>query len=434
MRSALIGLLLCNLPLISFSQKQRFVDEDLTRFWIAYDSIATSSDTLVQARFLEQIFLNPGTEGLKSLMQVRRYTAESYLAAIRQYPAFWESIRHNSQNLDAVKATIEQDIDKLKKQYPSLKPSTIYFLMGAFRTNGTIHQDRVLLGAEMAMTDQQADVHELPEHLQTYYQLYRPLAQLGLLCTHEYIHTQQKEPLNNLLCYTLYEGIAEFVSCHATGKPSSLPNFSFGLKEEARIKAKYLEELYLPGTLNNWMWGNNNNELKERDLGYFVGYRISEAYILKAKDKIKAIQELIELDYTNDKAVEKVVDGSGYFPKKISEIYRDYESSRPKVTHMSPFKNKAKNVKPGLKSITIHFSKPLNGYNTGVDYGPLGESAFPKLSNRRWSADGASWSFDAELEPGKTYQILISNNFRLANNVRLKPYLIEFQTSQEKMK
>ncbi|MBN8677398.1 MAG: hypothetical protein J0M29_04190 [Chitinophagales bacterium] len=66
-----------------------------------------------------------------------------------------------------------------------------------------------------------------------------------------------------------------------------------------------------------------------------------------------------------------------------------------------------------------------------MDYGPLGETAFPALSNRSWSSDGSSWSFDADLKPGKTYQILLSNNFRLANGIRLKPFLIEFQTLPE---
>ncbi|HLP95394.1 MAG TPA: hypothetical protein VK168_15220 [Saprospiraceae bacterium] len=428
---ALIGLSLGCLPLTSLAQQQRFADEDLTRFWIAYDSITATSDTLAQARLLDQLFLAPATAGLKSLIEVRRYTPEGYLQAIRNYPAFWKSIRHNSQHLESVKAEISKDIAQLKQLYPALKPATIYFLMGVFRTNGTIQEDRVLLGAEMALTDASANTHELPEHLQNYYRLYRPREQVGLLCTHEYIHIQQKQPQDNLLCYTLHEGIAEFISCHATGKPSSLPNFAFGLKEEARIKTRYVQELYLPGVLNNWMWGANTNELGERDLGYFVGYRIAEAYLANEKNKSKAIRELIELDYTNDKAVEKIVDGSRYFPQKISAIYREYEASRPRVINISPFKNKNKKVAPGLTRITVYFSQPLNGYNTGVDYGPLGETAFPTLSNRTWSPDGSSWSFDADLKPGKTYQILLSNNFRLANGVRLKQFLIEFQTLPE---
>lgn len=429
-RFALIGMLIYCQSLNGFAQQQRFVDEDLTRFWTAYDSIVAASDTLVQIRLLNQLYLAPATEGLKSLCEVRRYTPESYLRAIRSYPAFWKSIRHNSQNLEPVKEEIRKDIALLRKHYPVLKPATVYFLMGAFRTNGTIQQGRVLLGVEMALTDASVDVHELPDHLQTYYQLYHPLEQVGLLCTHEYIHTLQKPPQDNLLCNTLYEGIAEFVSCHVTGKPSSLPNFAFGLKEEARIKARYEQDLFLPGVLNNWMWGTNTNELKERDLGYFIGYRIAEAYLTNAKNKSNAIRELIELDYTNDRAVERIVDGSRYFPQKISAIYQKYEASRPRVSHISPFKNKNKQVPAGLTRITVHFSQPLNGYNTGVDYGPLGEHAFPKLSNRSWSPDGNSWSFDAELEPGKTYQILISNNFRLANDIRLKPFLIEFQTKK----
>ena len=67
-----------------------------------------------------------------------------------------------------------------------------------------------------------------------------------------------------------------------------------------------------------------------------------------AKDKNKAIKELIELDYNNEKEVERIVNSTKILPKKLKRLYKDYEKQRPKVIAISPFKNGNKNVKSGL--------------------------------------------------------------------------------------
>jgi hypothetical protein len=66
---------------------------------------------------------------------------------------------------------------------------------------------------------------------------------------------------------------------------------------------------------------------------------------------------------------------------------------KPTVISIQPFENGSKKVKPGLTKITVTFSSPLNGFNTGIDFGPLGEEAIPKISrDRTWAKDGRSWT------------------------------------------
>ena len=192
----------------------------MANFWVAYDKIITTTDTIQQYKILQEDYLGKASAGLNHLIENKRYTKAEFLTAIVNYPEFWKSIRANSLKTNVVETEIETEIQKLKTIYPDLKPSTIYFSMGAFRSNGTIKGNNVLISCEMALTDQNVNTSDLPENLQTYYKLYNPLATIGLLATHEYVHTQQKLPLDNLLCNTLYEGVAEFVSCLATNKPS----------------------------------------------------------------------------------------------------------------------------------------------------------------------------------------------------------------------
>lgn len=431
MKKAIFILLLSTVLAYGQTIKQEFIDTDVANFWTAYDKIVQEKDTVNQYRLLQEYYLDKATPGLKSLMLVRNYTAKDYIGAIQNYPKFWQSIRNNTLSAKTHFREIESDVQKLKRLYPALKPAPIYFAIGAFRTNGTGHEGKILIGAETAMADSKTLIDELPEWRKPFYQNNSPIAGLSLLCSHEYLHLQQNELVDNLLSECLYEGVAEFVSCLATGRKSDVPAIEFGKTNREKVVAQFVSDMYKVTYDYNWIWGENMNEFKVRDLGYYIGYEICERYYKQSGNKAKAIAELIELDYHNEAAVERIVDGSKLFPKPVATLYADYEAQRPRVTGISPFENNSQKVHSGLTKITIHFSEPLNGQQTSVDVGPLGQDAFPALKGDRiWSADRQSWTIQADLQPNKKYQILISNNFRKIDGTRLKPYLVEFQTSE----
>lgn len=410
---------------ISFGQ--HFHYEDVPLFWKTYDKIVREKDSTKQLMLLNSEYISKASPGLSALFNARNYSDRELLRAINSYPKYWRSIRKDSQTARDFEAQITTDFSKLKALYPELSPVDIYFTVGAFRCNGTGTDGKILIGSEMALTGETADISEIPQWLHPYFLEMKPRKHLSLLCTHEYIHTQQKPLALNLLCASLNEGIAEFLSCEVTGIKSNTPAFELWETQSEAIRKRFVRDLFNPGLLYNWLWGQNSNELKVRDLGYVVGYKIAEGYFRKATDKKTAARQLIQLDYTDDSAVEKIVDESGFFEKTVNQMYTDYEVLRPKVIRVEP--SDLSKIKPGMVTFTIHFSEPLNGYNTGLDYGPLGEEAVLRAKKIiGWSADKKSWSFEAEVLPGKHYQLLVSNNFRLENEVQLKPYLIDFET------
>ena len=126
--------------------------------------------------------------------------------------------------------------------------------------------------------------------------------------------------------------------------------------------------------------------------------------------------------------VEDLVNSTKLFSSSLRVIENKYEKIRPTVKSIKQFENNSQTVSPDSKEITVQFSESLNGYNTGVDYGELGETAFPNITDRYWNSDSTAWTMAVELEANKTYQILISSNFRTTDGVHLKPYLIEFGT------
>lgn len=429
MISFLVGLTL--LSSCTYQKSQEFNSSDITHFWEAYDSIASTTDTLLQMEYLNELYLKKGSPALKDLMMVRRYSPEEYLNVIKSYPKFWKSIRPNTLKVEAYKKEISKDIEKLRQVYPDLKPAKINFLIGAFRTNGTIKDDNVLIGAELAFADENTVIDELPEWRQPFYKEYNPLKSLALLCTHEYIHTQQSEMADNLLSACLYEGVGEYVSCLATGKPSDSPAIVHGKENLDVVVDQFVHDMFHDGINYNWLWGQNRNHLKVRDLGYFIGYEICERYYNQSPDKIKAVKDLIELDHNDQTAIDRVVDAVELLPRPIAELRKQYEDSRPMVAKISQFENGATDVSPHLKSIKVVFSQKLNGLHNGLDFGPLGKEYYPKVINetRQWGQDSLSYSFGVELEPNKKYQMTIGSNFRLEDGTRLKPYTIEFQTT-----
>ncbi|OFY48090.1 MAG: hypothetical protein A2W85_02670 [Bacteroidetes bacterium GWF2_41_31] len=432
MKKAFLVIIISSLISVSFAQKikQSFVSTDIDNFWIAYDEIISTKDSIKQYSLLKELYLNKGTQGLKSLIEVRNYTDKDFVDAINKYPKFWNSIRLNTLNAKSLYPEINSNIQKLKKAYPELKPSTIYFTIGAFRTGGTTHGYKVLIGSEVSLADKTTIIDELPIWRQPFYKTQNPINEIALLCTHEYIHTQQKEIVHNLISMCLYEGVAEFISCKVTDKKSDAPAIEFGKANQKIVIDKFVSDLFIMTNNYSWLWGENLNDLKVRDLGYYIGYEICERYYNLSKDKTKAIKELIELDYTNEKEIERIVNITKLLPKTLEELNYDYEKQRPTVIQMTPFENGSQVVKSGLTKITIIFSEPLVTYITGVDFGPLGQEYFPKIKPERvFGEDGKSWTFEADLKPNQHYQILISNNFRKENGVRLKPYLIDFKTA-----
>ena len=414
---------------------ENIVTTDVTNFWRAYDKITSTQDSVLQYKYLDSLYFEKGTAGLEGIRQARNYTPEDYINSINNYPKFWASVRNNTLKADTYRQDIQYGVEKVKQLYPVSKQRKIYFTIGAMRTGGTYLDSLVLIGSEMAMADRNTVASELPEGSREGRQAYfnqNPIDDVVFLAIQEYVHTQQNPFVHNLLSYCLHEGVGDFVSNTALGLDPKVPAIAYG-KQNKAVREKFEKEMFYGNNVNQWLWSDSPNEFGVRDLGYYIGYQICENYYNQAVDKKEAIKTMIELDYKNESQIEAFIHQANFFSTSLDELYQDFENKRPTVLGVKQFENNSKNVSPSIKQITVEFSKPLNGHNTGVDFGDLGRDAFPKnnINGRFWSEDNISWTIPVELEPNKTYQLLISNNFRTEENIPLKPYLIEFRTRNE---
>ncbi len=312
----LLGLMILALPGLGWSDETPEVESsDIDRFWAAYDRIVATPDDAERQRILDQVFLAPGTPGLKAFMQAKGYDAACYLDAIRRYPKFWASVRAGTLALKSRGGEFAPGIARFRALYPALRPAGIYFTIGCLRSGGTTLGDKVLIGAELAGGGPRTDVSELPERMSRALGGYfrsEPGKQLVLLNMHEYVHTQQRGPGPHLLAQAMYEGAADFVAERITGQVPALPYMDYGPRNEAALKREFRTRMHDPDW-SGWLYNGPGNAHGVGDLGYYIGYAIMRDYYGRAPDKPRALAEIIELDYRDGAAVEAFLERSGFY-------------------------------------------------------------------------------------------------------------------------
>ncbi len=423
-------------PAFAQQPTQKVFFSDIDHFWVAYDSIRTTPDSLRQLQYLKKLYLGKGTPGLKSMMQARSYTAEEYVGAIRRYPKFWNSIRPFTLRAQTAAAGIEPYLKKLKQLYPALHPASIYFTMGLFRSGGTIKDGAVLIGSELTLGGPGVDVSEFPPStrasLNRSYQG-DPVKKAVLTNVHEYVHTQQKEPGNPLLSLALYEGTCDMIAEVITGRVPSLPYMTYGPAHEADLKEKFKAEMFSPST-KNWFYNQTSDDPNHvSDLGYFMGYAICKAYYQQAKNKPAAIKRLIELDYGNDSAVEALLRETHYYPEPLdrAQLLRAYAAHNPVVTSMTPPLSPDGLLDASVRELRFTFSAAM-GTNVSTNYGPGGKEQWPMAAQRgAFSADRKSFTYKVDLKPGHTYNfILVGGGFESMDGHPLTDYEVKFKTKE----
>lgn len=426
MRKRLSGLLALSLWVITAHAQPKVYTSDIDRFWIAYDSARTTADTTLQQRYFQQLYIDPGTPGLKAFMKLRRYDAPLYTRLINKYPKFWVSIRPNTLTVKAKTAAIEKAIDHFKEIYPDLKPSTMYFTIGGLRSGGTTMEDMVLVGAEIATADSNTDASEMSDWYKNVFKHQNP-ENIVALNVHEYVHTQQRQTEGNmLLSQIIKEGGADFVAELASGMPNNSNYMVYGREHADSVRTAFLKDMYGANSLG-WLYNAN---VPIADLGYYTGYTICKDYYQKAKDKKQAIKDIIRVDYENDSAVDAFLDESGYFPQKPDKkaLLAQYETHRPAVTALTPDINHHTDVDTGLTTLTFTFSEPM-GNGISINNGPGGKDEYPIGKLLGFSADRQSYTVQLTLKPAHHYAFVFTPlGFASKQGYPLKEYVVDFTT------
>ena len=410
-------------------QSQNVFTTDIDNFWMAYDSIQTTTDSLKQIDFIRRLYIDKGTKGLKAFMAARDYDAKLWIELIRLYPKFWKSIRPATYTVKTYAAEIEKSIQRLKQLYPDLKPAKIFFTVGGLRSGGTTMNDMVLIGSEIATGNALTDVSEFPNKWLEGVFRNQQANNLVPLNIHEYIHTQQKGEPKDLLGLALKEGACDFITELVMGKPLQNNYIVYGREHESILKEQFKKEMFT-SFYSNWLY-NGSSAKTVADLGYFMGYTICKAYYNNAADKKKAVKDIIELKYPDNEAIDKFLQQSNYFPERPdrTELVKDFESKRPYVVRLEPFANGDNAVDPNSKEVKIVFSSAMNKNGYSINNGKRGKDYSPITGVVGFSDDGTSFTLKIEMKPDHEYEFTITDkSFRSAEGYPLKPFEVKFKT------
>lgn len=419
-----------SLSLSSLAQEDRKVfTSDIDNFWIAFDSIQSTKDSLQQIGFIQKLYIDKGSKGLKAFMEARDYTAKLWVELIRKYPKFWNSIRPNTLTVKSYAAEIEQSIKKLKDLYPGLKEAKIYFTVGGLRSGGTTMDDMVLIGSEIAAGNASTDVSEFPNNWLEGIFKNQQADNLVALNIHEYVHTQQKGNPKDLLGQAIKEGACDFIMELVTGKLLQNNYIVYGRQHAADLKERFKLEMFTTA-YSNWLY-NGSNARNVADLGYYMGYVICKTYYENSSDKKTAIKEIIELNYSNSDAVENFLKRSKYYTGPIhkTELIHAFEEKRPYVLRIEPFANGDSLVNPGIKELRIIFSSPMDKKGFSINNGKKGKDYSPITGAVGFSDDGTFFTLNIDMKPDHEYEFIITDkSFRSAEGYPLTPYEVKFKT------
>jgi hypothetical protein len=328
------------------------ITSDVANFWKAYDRAQTSTDAASRVRAYLDLYIRPGSPGLRDFVHSRlasgyglvdlllekgwspdriqsvatvpltaaererltrdttgvgdeRLAAMNLDAAVRRRPRFFAAIRANTLAIDtarAIKDSIRVYYRRLAELYPNAVFSPVYFLIGQLFTGGTTSAAGQLIGAELHGTDPQTPLNELNDSER---RVVGRVDGLPGIIAHELIHIQQSHARggasnvetrqqSTLLAQALEEGCASFLAATITCvDPAKAPN-SYGIAHERELWNEFQREMN--GTdISNWLYDGNRAKDRPRDLGYFMGARICEAYFRNARDKRQAVQDIIAM-------------------------------------------------------------------------------------------------------------------------------------------
>jgi hypothetical protein len=311
-------LLLACCPVWESHAQIKLHTEDLPRFYAAFDSVLTTTDTARQTALIQRLYVDKASKGLTEFSELRECSTPKWRSLMETNRQELQRKRPFILSVLDQEAEILKKIARFKVLYPGFRDGDIYFVVGVNTSGGTIRDNTVYIGTEVAASNEPNWAVYLVLHEFTHTQQYdqrnfnRLVADNRLLQQYEQTH-------KNLLGKCIEEGMADFVAELVLEQPLAQRQpdsyIAFGLKYEPRIWSAFRQEMDQEIDWKaGWLYGKRTVDGQTmRDLGYFVGYQICKSYYQRAKDKKKALAYMIELNLTDENARTFLL-ASGYDP------------------------------------------------------------------------------------------------------------------------
>jgi uncharacterized protein YjaZ len=259
----------------------RIVTADVARFWNVVDH-ATTLD-LIQS--FQRDYLDAGSLGLRIFAPTKLGNALDLATQVYNERVRYDSVRAATLRAGEAEPGIRAAYARLNALYDNARFPDVYFLVGRFIVGGWAADSAIIIATEQ----------------------YHAPNELVASVAHELVHVQQPEPSSQqtLLERAFTEGTADFIGELISGATTNARAQAYGRAHERELWREF-QRVMNGHEFAPWLYELPPND-RPRDLGYFIGYRIAEAYYKRAADKHAALRELIRA-----RNVKEILERSGY--------------------------------------------------------------------------------------------------------------------------
>ena len=255
------------------------VTTDVPRFWAAFDAAPA-----LRSEAFHDLYVRNATEGLGHFLRLRVGGAGDLAAAVAADSARYAAVRAGTLRMHEAAPAIRAALRRLEALYPEAAYPPVYVVVGRFTSAGTYTRRSVLIGAEL---------FDSPEDVV-------PVA------VHEIVHTLQRGADLSLLARSIREGSADFVTALALGRHPNERLHAYGDAHERALWDEFSQDM-LGMDSSRWLYGGGDDTGRPSDLGYYVGYKIAEAYYERADDPARAVRDILLVE-----EYARFLDASGY--------------------------------------------------------------------------------------------------------------------------
>jgi hypothetical protein len=276
----------------------RFVTSDIDAFWAAYDAAFSAGNPEERVRAFQRGYVDAGTDELRWMFGnkfCRSVPLSFFVDRIVAARTYYDAVRAASATVksEATRARVRSALDRLEELYPEAVYPDLYFMVGDLSNGGSFSGTAVDLAIEAFLADADTPLTGVPEDFLPFIQ---GVDYIPGLVIHEVVHVQQRylpPDRDTLLAHSIIEGGANFVEELVCGRPDNATLRAYGDAHEAELWSDF-KKVMDGRDFTGWLYGPCDE--RETNSGYYVGYRICEAYYAKASDKHQALVDMMNLE------------------------------------------------------------------------------------------------------------------------------------------
>jgi len=263
----------------------KFMTDDVHLFWRAFDLFI--QDTTLNP-FVD--YYNSGSVAIKDILRFEPNAAQTMKNTVRRELSHYLAVRHNIQLIDRYKSEVDAYFKNFRAIYSHAEFPPVHFVVGKLNSGGTVTQNGIIIGLEM-FGDSLA-VKNRPQTIR--------MEDLPVVIATCLVFYNQKPAHTGytLLRQAIVHGAADFLATLIVGEKKQLilerPHYKYGDAHEETLVREFLRQRDETDFSGWFYYGNPSG--RPADLAFWIGYKITESYYTSARDKTKAIDDILKIN------------------------------------------------------------------------------------------------------------------------------------------